>query len=565
MGSFAIGRWRLFGILLIGLIQGVAFSQTAGPPEAPSLSQSKQAINEAAKAREWYLKGDAARRNDNILDSIQAFREAVRLEPSMALYHLALGQALAQNNEIEPSIVELSEASRLNPKDGESRALLGVALHKKKDIAGAVSEVQKALTLHLSPGSQEKVRLAIKSVLELPANYLAAAEEEQRQLDPRYWFNKIEEWRIEVEQHRPGESDLAAVKIGSCPLGELVLAQSFLKALLRQPLDQLAKMPKVEGKSIPDFLGIQKEVDKNTLLKRGALLHTDIALLGLELRRDFRFDYLWSISMALNVRISALRNKQKRINSAGLTAIKDTDLMAEIEKLQLFYLPLLQDAAIESPHRESQPFALIQDGKTISQDTGAHMERARYLLGAVMPNPSRDAMVKQWYIATIAYALSLRPLPYRDKQIEHALKIFPSDSVILFYAGLLHETYAAPYYQNALPPPGVVFQYDSRKSELIQACRHFRSAVSADAGFAEAHLRLGRVLGLQGDHKEAVEELQRAAAAATDVRLRYYAALFLGQENGILRHREEARKQLELASTLFSTAQSPLLVLSQLA
>jgi tetratricopeptide (TPR) repeat protein len=107
--------------------------------------------------------------------------------------------------------------------------------------------------------------------------------------------------------------------------------------------------------------------------------------------------------------------------------------------------------------------------------------------------------------------------------------------------------------------------YGSEKSELKLALQFLQKAIAADPNYAEAHLRLGRVMGLLGHHDQAVAELQQAAASIKDPQLLCYASLFLGREYVALSRRSEARDQYERAAGLYPTAQSPLLALSQLA
>jgi tetratricopeptide (TPR) repeat protein len=103
------------------------------------------------------------------------------------------------------------------------------------------------------------------------------------------------------------------------------------------------------------------------------------------------------------------------------------------------------------------------------------------------------------------------------------------------------------------------------ESELKLAQHYFQKAIDENPGLAEGHLRLGRVLGLMGDHKQAAAELQKASAAIQDPQLSYYASLYLGCELRILSRKSEAREQYERAAVLYPSAQSPLLALSQLA
>jgi tetratricopeptide (TPR) repeat protein len=81
----------------------------------------------------------------------------------------------------------------------------------------------------------------------------------------------------------------------------------------------------------------------------------------------------------------------------------------------------------------------------------------------------------------------------------------------------------------------------------------------------EAHLRLGRVLGLLGRHAEALAELRQAEPLLTGDELQYYAALFAGAEEEALDRLDAARERYQRASSLFPLAQSPFLALSELA
>jgi tetratricopeptide (TPR) repeat protein len=549
---------ELIGFLFFWMVQGIGFSQSSDLPEI----QNRPATTDVEKAREWYLKGDAAEQagnrqeairfyqeaaqlyrqvinrnpgyagvwkslgfvhwlsdrnsealaaykeavrlqpddaeahymlgtiqNDDPQAAIAEYREAVRLNPAEAKYHFNLGLALFQHNELDASIAELKEVSRLNPREGEAYALLGSVLQVKGDIAGAISQYQRALTLELPENLKGKVLMALKTAL--------AKREQKPDPSPNRRFTKLAEWRTAVDRHSPGKSDSSAVEIGSWPAGDLETVIGLL-----QPFDQLKPTPKDFPKSIPDLLGFKTDEDKNRILKRGALLHADIALLELE---------------------TAPGN-----------------------------LP------------DSQ-YALIKDGRSVLMDAGRHFEYARLLLDLVTPNPSQDEMVRQWYIATTAYALSCGRRMNAEKNLTRALNIFPADSMLLFYAGALHEYYASPGTQNTLPPLGAKFSYGSKKSELELARQFYLQAVTFDPDFAEARLRLGRVLGLLGDHKQAVAELQRAATVMKDPRFLYYASLFLGHEQAMLGRGSEAREQFGRALALYPNAQSAMLSLSWLA
>jgi tetratricopeptide (TPR) repeat protein len=363
--------------------------------------------------------------------------------------------------------------------------------------------------------------------------------------DPGYWMGRIEDWRKAVELHRPGQKDPSALAIGGWSTSELQLTLALFKNLIQQSVYELKKLPELAGKSIPAYLGIEKESNKNYLLKRGALLHADISLLNLETGSADSFGV------------------QRRLIEESIKRSKKVPASGRAQGV--WYLRLLSSAASDLEDMPGSGMALIQDGRYVHTDEGRHMEYGRFLLDSVTPRPSQDEMVRLWYIATSAYGLSSGRPPYIDKHLKDAVDVFPSDPLILFFAGALHETYASPRYQNAPRMPGVKYAYRSRKSELELARQFFRRAAAADPNFAQARLRLGHVSGLLGYHREAVSDLEFAVRAIKDPRMLYYASLFLGHEQAMLGRRIEARRQFEYAATLYPGAQSPLLALSQLA
>jgi hypothetical protein len=339
-------------------------------------------------------------------------------------------------------------------------------------------------------------------VMSCALNETPAAQKNEGKTDSNYQLRKVEEWRTAAVQHNPGKPDSAAVMIGSCDETDLELVMRFVTKLASQSVNSARRT--LARASIRRVLQLTdqevKRGDLNRILKQGALLHTDISLLGLEARASL-----------------------------------------------------------------SEPIVAIDDGNVAVLPRTLHLECARRLIDSVSTSSSKDPIVRQWYIATTAHLQSRRLMAYARRNLESALKILSSDDRILFYAGVLHETWASSLHQNILLPPGVWMTYGSKESELKQAREFFQKSVKANPNSPETHLRLGRVLGLLGNHHKAVEELQQAAALVEDSQLSYYASLFLGYEFSMIFRRSEAREQYERAAMLYPTAQSPLFALSELA
>lgn len=319
-----------------------------------------------------------------------------------------------------------------------------------------------------------------------------------------YLLEKVKEWRTAVMQHNPGERDDPAVTVGGWNEKDLDIVIDFVTKLSSKSIGAIKRALKNE--KVRNSLELtDREIqqgDLNRLLKMGALLHTDIAMLGLE-----------------------------------------TGEFSD----------------------ERPPVGVFEDGHVIIRPKMISWELARRLIDSVYPVPSKDPIVRKWYIATTAYLQSHHLLIYAKENLRDALKIFSSDKRIQFYAGALHETWALPVNQTPPLPLQARHSHGSTKSELKHARKYYREAVKENPDFAELHLHLGRVLGLLGDHKKAVAELQKAAGLIKDPQLLYYTALFLGYEFTMLSRRNEALDQYERAAALYPMAQSPLLSISLLA
>jgi tetratricopeptide (TPR) repeat protein len=216
----------------------------------------------------------------------------------------------------------------------------------------------------------------------------------------------------------------------------------------------------------------------------------------------------------------------------------------------------------------------ISDGRqTNLRQVAVHWDIARMVLDYLKPAnqdtpaPGRDAMVRQWYRATAAWMQHVED--HDTVHLDHARELFPADPDILFLSGTQRETYAASRIQSAVRsavlPFGVSFAVGSERSELREAEGFFRRALESKPDHGEARLRLGRVLGVLGRHVDAARELGQARASLDDDVLRYYGELFLGAEEESLGQYDAAFDAYHRAAALYPTAQSPWLALSQLA
>ena len=339
------------------------------------------------------------------------------------------------------------------------------------------------------------------------------------------WLASLREWLAAVERHTPGQPDRDLVVFSAWPQRDLRAVVTDLTALLQLldrayvRFDRSGQQSTITYKGrlfsmagVENLLGLSgagQRRDANPLLKRAALLHTDIALL---------------------------------VVPEG--APPDTESVSGV--------------------------VLVQDGLHAGFDSLAvHLTFARALLDLVAPSPAGDGMVRLWYQAMAASLEGRFMLGDAVPHLARAREIFPSDAAILLASGCRHETCAAPRTQSAVQalelPRGFKVDVGTAQAELGQARAFFRQALRADPGLTEARVRLARITGVQGDHEAAAGELRKAVASPADTVLLYYAWLFLGDEEQELGHRDAARDAYARAAALYPRAQTPWLALSHLA
>ena len=305
--------------------------------------------------------------------------------------------------------------------------------------------------------------------------------------DPNRAVRVLREWIADAQAHQPGVVDRALLSVAAMSPRDLDTVRRDLKAGLK---------------------ALSKTVEeRNEVLRRGALLHTDLALL--------------------------------------------------LPEQAAAYFPL---------RREADSVVYSADGEYVATAAdSAHWWLASTLLGWILPHPSADPFVPLWYRAIAAGFEGAYLFGSASHHMTRALAVLPRDPVLLFYAGALHEACASARIQSI---PGTrralarQIRFPTPQEEWRLAEGLLRDAVD-EQGPIEARVRLARVLGKLGRHAEAASMLRAVVPHLRDRRLQYFAALFLGSEEGALGHVEQARDALERAAMLFPTAQSPLLAESE--
>ena len=314
----------------------------------------------------------------------------------------------------------------------------------------------------------------------------------------------VQLWIDNARSHEPGMVDRPLRVVANQPPGTFDLVCVRLQSTLSRMYDVR---------------------ERNDIRRRGALLHTDIAMLLPERAADFT-----QADLILTMRGG--RNSQPNQKQA-----------------------------------EGDSVVLGADGEYVSSMLdNAHWWMASYLLRGIQPHPNEDGFVVSWNRAIAAFFESHSLYGSADHHLSRALIAVPADPVLLFYAGTLHEAYGSTSIQSVLstrPTSVGPTRLGPARDEWRQAEKYFGDSVKL-GGPREARLRLARVKGQLGNHAEAAAMLRDVVTTLTDPRLKYFAYLFLGTEEGALAHIDESRQSFERAARMQPTAQSPLLGIAEM-
>jgi tetratricopeptide (TPR) repeat protein len=161
-----------------------------------------------------------------------------------------------------------------------------------------------------------------------------------------------------------------------------------------------------------------------------------------------------------------------------------------------------------------------------------------------------------------------------DAQLRQALRSFPGDGDLLLASGWIEETKALPAqirnrYDTRPAREAIVggragWIARERAFRLARAEALYRSSLAASPPPADAPLRLGRVLYLQGRLDEAHAALGQAASALDLPRVRYLSALFQAAVDEQARRPAQARRQYAAALSIWPASQAARVGLARL-
>ena len=209
------------------------------------------------------------------------------------------------------------------------------------------------------------------------------------------------------------------------------------------------------------------------------------------------------------------------------------------------------------------PFVTTVDGEI----TGRAAENwnwpfARLLVDQLRPGEA-DVFVSTWYHATAALLFKRGELAEVKAHLTHADHQLPHDAHVAFDRGCLAEGMGMNVIQQLA---GEQVHLASAASSNAQALELFRQALALEPHFAEARVRVARLLELDGHFADANDQIQQALAdKPSDTTTLFYAHLFGARAAAALGRDDDADAHVRAALDLFPSADSAILAASQAA
>ncbi|HET7695169.1 MAG TPA: tetratricopeptide repeat protein [Vicinamibacterales bacterium] len=246
--------------------------------------------------------------------------------------------------------------------------------------------------------------------------------------------------------------------------------------------------------------------------------------------------------------------------------------------------------ASQSPLLSTRRMTVSRDGEVLGQiESDWNWPFVRSLVGRIHDAAPADPFVGDWYHATLAFLFERRVYAEAAVHLANAAKLVPDDPRLLFDRAVYAEIQGMPTNQvlmrnvdtvairrwresgrfpssaNAATRAAAGLDIPPKAEADAEAERLFRRALAVDPQYAEARLRLARVLIERRRHDEALVHARTALSGALAEDLAFLARLFAGRAEQALGRLREAANEIDEALRLYPQAQSALLAKSQVA
>jgi tetratricopeptide (TPR) repeat protein len=377
-------------------------------------------------------------------------------------------------------------------------------------------------------------------------------------------------WVETVRTHSPGKPDAALERIATLKYSERVTLNSAMRLFLSAVRGEPIATKSVEQRRIMDlFRAAQANPGLAAFLERAAVVHADSAIF-----RDRFLDFVDDAPTPQPMSFDS---------TSGLPSSS-------------------RNRAPSSPLLINEEAAVHTDGRVVGRSTiNWNWVFARSLLDMVLAPPAAEYQAKigpcrgaeclgtfskpsrvgteadrvfiaEWYHATDAYMLAAGRHADLKRQLAHAAEVLPEDARILFDRGCYAETLGLPIYQVLPADPGqafssrrIVMNVPSEDKTDAEAEELFRHAIDVDPGYAEARVRLARLLERRGVHDEAASQIEQALSASPASTVAYFGHVIAGRIDQARGRPKESLGHYRAAMAIFPDAQSAMLGASQAA
>ena len=330
----------------------------------------------------------------------------------------------------------------------------------------------------------------------------------------------LDDWIVAVDQHVPGQRDVALEHIAGWTLDDVDLVRGYIEVFSGVRNNTAGRAFRRRAINRIDMAAIGERSNEirgrggfDRFLKRAAILHSDAALVD---------------------PFITLAEPPKR-KPRGARLIGEPEPIVDV---------ISADGRVES-------YKIANPNWQIAMD----------LLETLPARPSRDPIVAQWYRTIGAYFAEQDNRADAVRHFERARTVVPDDPGVLFGEACLEETLGSPGIQNfarlaRLPGGMTLTAITSPRTHFTRAEALLKRALAAKPDFVDARLRLGHVLVELKAYEAALPQLAQAIADSQDRALLYYAHLFAGDAAFALGRFAESRDSYTRAIDTYPQSQA---------
>lgn len=379
---------------------------------------------------------------------------------------------------------------------------------------------------------------------------------------------ELQQWVAAVNAHVPGRGDQSADAMAHLSYKRREILNPAMTLFLaylqiQRAQGKIATKTIEEAKAVDLARGVTRNPGLAVFIKRAAILHSDAAILterigGIDDRTEpppRKPTYSSNTSGGVSLPLTAREENPPLLANSRFVASRDGEVIGQssanwnwpfARSLLDLLVPTTAAAGVNGPCRGAECMGPI-----------------------VRTGPQTlDPFAPAWYHAIAAYMLGTGLYAEATAHLDRGVEAFPNDPLILFDRACYSEVFGLPMQQ--------VLRDDARGSTLraiipsetstnANAESWFGRALAANPAFAEARVRMARLLDERGAPEAALREINTALSENPKGVVAFYAHLFAGRAAQALGRQDDARRQFGEAAAWFPDAQSAALGQSQAA